>query len=120
MLRVCCGRVIFDARGCGSDVGVFVGMGVDGAVVISARPGAMVDEDGMASPAEARAVPTVDTEGWSDDDRWAEADSGGDDEAGAGCIEDDSRTIDGNVYVSGVDGLNLDVAAVVGYVVVRG
>jgi len=99
---------------------MFVGMRVDGAVVIGARPGAMIDEDGVASPAESGAEPAVDTEGWGDDDRWAEADSGGDDEAGAGGIEDDSRAIDGNVYVSGVDGLDLDVAAVVGHVVVWG
>ena len=95
-------------------------MFVDGAVVIGARPGAMVDEDGVASPAESGAVPTIDTEGWGDDDRRAEADSGGDDEAWAGCIEDDRRAIDGNVYVSGVDGLDLDVSVVVGYVVVWG
>ena len=83
MLRVWCGRVIFDARGGGVNVGMFVGMRVDGAVVIGARPGAMVDEDGVASPAESGAEPTVDAEGWGDDDRWAETDSRGDDEAGA-------------------------------------
>src|ERR1700729_2789258 len=120
MLRVRCGRVIFDSRSGGADVGVVVGMGVDGAVVISACPRAMVDEDGVASPAEARAVPTVDTEGRGDNDRWAETDSRGDDEAGARRIEDDCRAINGNVYVSGVDGLDFDVSVVVGYVVVRG
>ncbi len=115
-----CGRVIFDARSCRSNVGMLVGMDVDGAVVIGACPGAMVDEDGMASPAESGAVPTVDTEGRSDYDCRTEADSGGDDESGTRCIEDNCRAVDGDVYVSGIDRLDLDVSAVVGYVVVWG
>src|SRR5271168_2687678 len=120
MLCVWCGRVIFGARGGWSNVGMHVGVDVDGAVVIGACPGAMVDEDGVAAPAETGAVPTVDTEGWSDDDRRAEADSGGDDESGTRCVEDDGGVVDGNVVVGGIHRLDFDVSAVVGYVVVGG
>ena len=90
-LGVLRGRVIFDSRGGGVYVGMLVGMDVDGSVVIGTCPGAMVDEDGVAAPAESGAVPTVDTEGRTDDDGWAETDSRGDHEAGARCIEDDCR-----------------------------
>ncbi len=93
-------------------------MDVDGPVVICAGPGAMVDEDGVASPAESGAEPTVDTEGWSDDDRRAEADSRSDNEAGPRRVEDNGGAIDRNVYVSGINGLNFNVATVVDDVVV--
>ena len=102
------------------DVGMLVRMHVDGAVVIGACTGAMIDEDGVASPAEAGAVPTVDSEGWGDDDGWAEAYSGGDHESGSRCVEDDRGVVDGNVVVGGIDGLDFDVSAVVDYVVVGG
>ena len=99
-------------------VGMRVRVDVDGAVVIGAGPGAMVDEDGVAAPAEARAVPTIDSEGRTDDDRWAETDSCGDDEAGGRCVEDDCGIVDGNVVVGRIDGLDFYRSAVVDYVVV--
>jgi hypothetical protein len=118
MLRVWCGGVVFDARRCWGYVGMRVRVDVDGAVVIGASPGAMVDEDGVAAPAEARAVPAVDSEGRTDDDGWAETDSRGDHEAGGRCVEDDCGIVDGNVVVGRIDGLDFDGSAVVHYVVV--
>src|SRR5580704_19061817 len=120
MLVVRGGWMIFDARSRGVDVRMLVRVDVDGAVVIGAGPGAMVDEDGVAAPAEACAVPAVDSEGWTDDDRRAEADSGGDDESWARCVEDYCGIVDGDVVVGGVDGLDFDGSAVVDHVVVGG
>lgn len=97
-----------------------VGVNVDGAVVVGACPGAMVDEDGVATPAESGAEPTIDTEGRGDDDRRAKTDSGSDDESGTGGVEDDGGVVDRNVVVRGIDGLDLDVSAVDDYVVVGG
>ena len=97
-----------------------VGVNIDSAVVVGACPGAMVDQDGVATPAESGTEPTVDAEGWSDDDRRAKADSGSDDESGTRCVEDDGGVVDRNVVVRGIDGLDLDVSAVVDYVVVGG
>ncbi len=113
-------RVVLSARSCRTDVGMLVGMYVDRPVVIGACPGAMVDEDCVASPAESGAKPTVDTEGWSDDDRRAEADSGGNNEAGTRRVEDNRRIVNRDVVVGRVNGLDLDGSAVVDDVVVGG
>lgn len=102
----------------GVNVGVLVGVDVDGAVVIGAAPGAVIDEDGVTSPTEACTVPTVDPKGRANGDRRAEANCCADDKSAAGWEEDDCGAVDGNVVVSRIDGLNLDVAAVVHYVVV--
>lgn len=110
--------VAFYARGCWAHVGVGVGVNVDAAVVVGAGPGVVVDEDGVASPAEACSVPAVDAEGRTDGNDGAETDPCADDESGAGAVEDDGRAVDGDVVVGGVDGLDLEVAAVVNDVVV--
>src|ERR1700722_3322479 len=108
----------FDAWACGTDVGVGVGMHVDAAVVVGAAPGLVVDHDGVSAPAEACAVPAEDAEGRADGDDGAEANGSADDEAWAWGVEDDCGVVDGNVVVGGVDGLDLDVAAVIDDVVV--
>ena len=111
--------VAFYAGGSGTDVGMSVGMNVDATVVVGADPCVVVDEDGVASPAEACAVPAVSSaKGGANDDCRAEADSCADDEAGTRAVEDDCGTIEGDVVVVGVDGLDFQVAAVVDYVVV--
>jgi len=99
-------------------VGMCVGVNVNVAVVVGTGPGVVVDDDGMTSPAEACTVPSVDAEGGADGDGGAEADSRGDDESGAWAVEDDRGAVDGDVVVGGVDGLDFDVAAVVGDCVV--
>ena len=93
-------------------------MNVDATVVVGTSPGAVIDEDGVAAPAEACSIPAVYAEGRADGDGWAEADSGGDDESGTGGVEDHRRSVDGDVIVGGVDGLDFEIAAVVDYVVV--
>src|SRR5271170_2814539 len=65
----------FRTGGDGVGVGMGVGVDVDGAVVVGASPGAVIDEDGVAAPSEAGAVPAVDAEGRADGDGWAEADA---------------------------------------------
>lgn len=95
-------------------VGMGVRVNVDVAVVVGAGPGVVVDDDGVTSPAEACTVPAVDSESRADGDGGAEADSCADDESGARAVEDDCGAVDGYVEVGGVDGLDLEVAAVVG------
>jgi hypothetical protein len=94
-------------------VGMGVGVNVDVAVVVGAGPRMVVDEDGVTSPAKACTVPAVASEGGADGDDGAETDSCADDESGAGPVEDDRGTIDGDVVVGGVDGLDFNVATVV-------
>ena len=57
MLRVRLRRVGLCAWCCRANVGMRVRMDVDGAIVIGSVGGTMVDEDGVASPAESCAVP---------------------------------------------------------------
>ena len=97
---------MLDAGAYGTNIRMCVGMSVDCAVVEGAAPGTMVDEDGVTSPAEARAAPAEDTEGRTDDDGGAETDSGGDYEARTWRVEDDRGAVDGDVVVGGVDGLD--------------
>jgi hypothetical protein len=99
-------------------VGMCVGVNVDVAVVVGAAPCVMVDHDGVGTPAKACTVPAVDAEGRAYGDGGAEAESCADDEAGAGAVEDDGGAVDGYVKVGWIDGLDLEVAAVVDDVVV--
>ena len=113
VLDVLCVLVMFCAWAGRANVWVFVGVDVGGAVIEGAAPWTMVDEDGVTAPPEASTVPTEDSKGWADGDGWAEADCGTDNESTSRCEEDDRGVVDGNVVVGGVDGLNLNVAAVV-------
>ena len=117
-VRVLCVCMGLDAWGGWVGVRTRVRVDVDVAVVVGAAPGAVVDEDCVATPAEAGSSPSEDAKGRADDDAGAKTDSGGDDEAGTRRVEDDGGTVDGHVEVGRVDGLNFEVAAVVTYVVV--
>jgi hypothetical protein len=110
--------VTFYTRAGGANVGMLVGVDVDGAVVEGAAPRTMVDEDGVTAPTEASTIPTEDSKGGADGNGWSEADCGADNESTPRCEEDDRGAVDGNVVVGWVDGLNLNIAAVVDDVVV--
>lgn len=110
--------MVLDAGADGADIRMYVGMDIDSAVVEGAAPGPMVDEDGVTAPTETSTVPTEDPEGRADGDGRAETNSCADDESWPRRVEDDCWVVDGNVIVGRVDGLNLNVAAVVGDVVV--
>jgi hypothetical protein len=99
-------------------VGMGIGVNVGAAVVVGATPRAMVDEDCVGSPAEARTVPAINSEGRANGDDWAKAKCSSNVKTRTWCVEDDRRAIDGDVIICGVDGLNFEIAAVVGYVVV--
>jgi len=111
-------RMHLRAWPCMMDEGVGVGMDVYAAIIEGAAPRTMVDENGVASPAKACTAPAKDAKRRADDYGGPEADGSSDDEAGTWSVEDDRRIVDGDVVVGGVDGLDLEVAAIVDDVVV--
>lgn len=100
------------------DKGMGVWMDVDAAVVEGSTPGMMIDEDGVSTPGEACAVPAESAVGRADGDGRTEADGAADEEAGTWREEDDAGAIDGHVVECRVDGLDLEVSAVVDDIVV--
>src|ERR1700721_835837 len=107
------------ASPCRAGVGMGVRVSIDRTIGEGSAPGPMIDQDGVSAPDEACAAPAKAGECRSDGDDGAEADSTADEEARARSEEDDGRAIDGDVVEEGIDGLDLEVAAVVDDVVVR-
>jgi hypothetical protein len=99
--------------------GMGVGVNVGSAIVEGSAPGAMVEEDGVASPTEACSVPAEVAKRRAYGDDWTEADGASDEEARARRVEDDGGAVDGDVVEGWVDGLDLD-GSVVFYDVVVG
>ena len=110
--------MLLHAWGSGADVRVRIGVDVGAAVDVGAGPGAVVDEDGVATPTEACAEPAEAAEVDAERDGCAEADGSADEEAGPRGEEDYSGIVVGNVVERRIEGLDLEVSAVVDYVVV--